>query len=152
LSNWYGGKTFPAYAYVTLTGTEPIKVKPGESIKFNQNGAIRNIKFNDPSDTITILKSGDYRIEYTILLGGPASTSVYGLFLNNSLVGGELTNYGIQRQVDGANLMLVGQAIIHISKRSKLRLTNIGPSTDTLLPVLGGIGINAASLSIVKLS
>jgi hypothetical protein len=127
-------------------------VKPGENIKFNQNGAIKNIKFNPPSDTLIIRKSGDYRIEYTILLDGPASTSVYGLFVNHSLVEGALTNFGIQRQVDGATLMLVGQAIIHISKRSKLQLINIGPSSDTLLPVLGGRGINAASFSIVKLS
>ncbi|MFD6442153.1 hypothetical protein ACFWDG_20695, partial [Peribacillus sp. NPDC060186] len=95
--------------------------------------------------------SGDYKIEYVLLIDGPASSSTYALILNDSLVKGQLTNYGIQRQVDGASLMLIGQAIIHIQKNSTLELRNIGPSTDTLLPILGKQKINAASLTIVKL-
>ncbi|CAI8944491.1 hypothetical protein EMIT0210MI2_250028 [Priestia megaterium] len=48
--------------------------------------------------------------------------------------------------------MLIGQAIIHIPKNSTLKLRNIGPSTDTLLPIIGEQEINAASLTIVKLN
>ncbi|MBM7655850.1 hypothetical protein [Neobacillus cucumis] len=141
-----------AYGYVTLIGSEPIQVKPGENIRFNQHGSLENIRFSQSSGALTVLESGDYKIEYTLLIGGPASTSVYGIFVEHSLVDKNLTNYGITRQVDNATLMMVGQAIFHIHKNSKIRLKNIGPTTDTLLPVLNGTGINAASLSIVKLS
>jgi len=48
--------------------------------------------------------------------------------------------------------MLIGQAIIHIPKNSTIELRNIGTATDTLLPILGNNNINAASLSMVKLS
>jgi len=48
--------------------------------------------------------------------------------------------------------MLVGQAIIHVPKNSTIELRNIGTATDTLLPILGNNRINAAPLSIVKLS
>lgn len=108
--------------------------------------------FTPPSDTLIIPEPGDYRIEYVLLIDGPASMSVYGLVLNNSLVGGRLTNYGIQRQVDGASLMLTGQAIINIPGCSTLTLRNIGSTTNTLLPILNGNRINAASLTIEKLS
>ncbi len=141
----------PAYGYVTLIGSKPIMVKSGESIKFNQNGPLNNIKYTPPSDTLIIRKTGDYKIEYVLLIDGPASSSTYALILNDSLVKGELTNYGIQRQVEGASLMLIGQAIIHIPKKSTLELRNIGPSTDTLLPIIGKQKVNAASLTIVKL-
>jgi hypothetical protein len=148
--NW--SKSSPSYGYVTLIGTEPILVRPGENIRFNQHGPLENIRFSQPSGALTVLESGDYKIEYTLLIDGPASTSVYGIFLNHSLVNGNLTNFGITRQVDNATLMLVGQAIIHISKNSTIQLINIGSTTDTLLPVLSGRRINAASLSIVKLN
>lgn len=144
-------KSSPAYGYVTLIGSKPIMVQSGESITFNQNGSLNNIQFSPPSDTLIIRKSGDYRIEYVLLIDGPASSSTYGLILNDSLVQGRLTNYGIQRLVDGASLMLIGQAIIHIPKNLTLELRNIGPSTDTLLPIIGEQKINAASLTIVKL-
>lgn len=144
-------KSSPAYGYVTLIGSKPIMVKSGESIKFNQNGPLNNIKFTPPSDTLIIRKSGDYKIEYVLLIDGPASSSTYALILNGSLVKGQLTNYGIQRLVDGASLMLIGQAIIHIQQNSTLQLRNIGPSTDTLLPIIGKQKINAASFTIVKL-
>ena len=111
-----------------------------------------NIRFSQQKGSLTILESGDYKIEYTLLLDGLASTSVYGIILNHSLVQDNLTNFGITRQVDNATLMLVGQAIIHIHKNSTLQLRNIGSSTDTLLTMLAGKSINAASLSIVKLS
>lgn len=152
MSNQNWRKSSPSYGYVTLTGTEPILVRPGEKIKFNQHGSLEKIKFSQSSGTLIVLESGDYKIEYTLLIDGPASTSVYGIFLNQSLVNGNLTNYGITRQVDNATLMLVGQAIIHIPKNSSIQLRNIGSTTDTLLPVLSGRRINAASLSIVKLS
>jgi BclA C-terminal domain len=152
LSEHEWNRSSPAYGYITLIGTAPILVRPGETIKFNQNGPLKNIKFTPPSDTLKVRESGDYRIEFTLLIDGPASTSVYGLILNDSLVSGELTNFGIQRLVDGATLMLIGQAIIHIPKKSTLQLRNIGRSTDTLLPILDGQRINAASLTIVKLS
>ncbi len=141
----------PAYGYVTLIGSEPIMVNSGESITFNQNGPLNHIKFALPSDTLIIGKSGDYKIEYVLLIDGPSS-SMYDLILNNVLVKDKLTNYGIQRQVNGASLMLIGQAIIHIPKNSTLELRNIGPSTDTLLPIIGEQEINAASLTIVKLN
>lgn len=142
----------PAYGYVTLVGSNPIGVISGANIIFNRNGPLNHIMFNPPSDTLIIPKSGDYKIEFILLIDGPASTSVYGLILNNSLVSGLLTNYGIQRQVDGASLMLTGQAIIHIPKRSTLQLRNIGSTTDVLLPILNGHKVNAASLTIEKLS
>lgn len=142
----------PAYGYVTLVGSNPIGVKSGENVKFNRNGPLNHIVFNPPSDTLFIPRAGDYKIEFILLIDGPASTSVYGLILNDSLVGERLTNYGIQRLVDGASLMLTGQAIIHIPKRSTLQLRNIGLSTDVLLPILNGQKVNAASLTIEKLS
>ncbi|WP_144555114.1 hypothetical protein [Bacillus sp. X1(2014)] len=145
-------KSSAAYGYVTLVGTEPILVRPNENIRFNQHGSLENIKFSQNSSTITILKSGDYKIEYTLLIDGPASTSIYGIFLNHSLVPGNLTNFGITRQVNNATLMLIGQAIICIPKNSTIELRNIGTATDTLLPILGNNNINAASLSMVKLS
>ncbi|MGG1679436.1 hypothetical protein ACIFOT_27505 [Neobacillus sp. NRS-1170] len=148
--NWK--KSTAAYGYVTLTGSEPILVRPGENIRFNQHGALENIRFSEQKGSLTVLESGDYKIEYTLLLDGPASTSVYGIFLNHPLVQENLTNFGITRQVDNATLMLVGQAIIHIPQNSTLQLRNIGSSTDTLLTMLAGQSINAASLSIVKLS
>lgn len=148
--NWK--KSTAAYAYVTLIGTVPILVRPNEMIRFNQHGALENIRFSNQDGTLKVLESGDYKIEYTLLIDGPASTSVYGIFLNHSLVGANLTNFGITRQVDNATLMLVGQAIIHIPKNSTIELRNIGSATDTLLPILGNRSINAASLSIVKLS
>lgn len=142
----------PSYGYVTLVGNNPIEIKPGANIKFNRNGPLNRMVFTPPNDTLIILKSGDYKIEYILLVDGPASTSVYGLILNDSLVGGRLTNYGIQRQVAGASLILTGQAIINIPKRSTLQLRNIGSTTDVLLPILNGHKINAASLTIEKLS
>ena len=142
----------PAYGYVTLIGSKPIMVNSGESITFNQNGPLNHIKFSLPSDTLIISKSGDYKIEYVLLIDGPSSSSTYGLILNNVLVKDKLTNYGIQRQVNGASLMLIGQAIIHIPKNSTLELRNIGPSTDTLLPIIGEQEVNAASLTVVKLN
>ncbi|MGF9967086.1 hypothetical protein [Bacillus rhizoplanae] len=142
----------PAYGYVTLVGSNSIGVKPGANIIFNRNGPLNHIVFTPPSDTLIIPKSGDYKIEFILLIDGPASTSIYGLILNNSLVSELLTNYGIQRQVDGASLMLTGQAIIHIPKHSTLQLRNIGSTTDVLLPILNGQKINAASLTIEKLS
>ncbi|MBJ8027865.1 hypothetical protein [Bacillus cereus group sp. N21] len=138
----------PSYGYVTLVGNNPIEIKPGANIKFNRNGPLNRMVFTPPNDTLIILKSGDYKIEYILLIDGPASTSVYGLILNDSLVGGRLTNYGIQRQVAGASLILTGQAIINIPKRSTLQLRNIGSTTDVLLPILNGHKINAASLTI----
>ncbi|MFC6602914.1 hypothetical protein ACFQDF_17650 [Ectobacillus funiculus] len=141
-----------AYGYVTLIGFNPIEVKAGANVKFNRNGPLNHIMFTPPSDTLIIPDSGDYRIEYILLIDGPASISVYGLILNDSLVGGQLTNYGIQRQVDGASLMLSGQAIISIPRHSTLQLRNIGSTTDTLLPSLNGHRVNAASLIIEKLS
>ncbi|MBT2738792.1 hypothetical protein [Bacillus sp. ISL-7] len=152
MSERHWNSSSQAYGYVTLTGSEPIQVKPGENIRFNQHGSLENIRFSQSSGALTVLESGDYKIEYTLLIGGPASTSVYGIFVEHSLVDKNLTNYGITRQVDNAILMMVGQAIFHIHKNSKIRLKNIGPTTDTLLPVLNGTRINAASLSIVKLS
>lgn len=140
-----------AYGYVTLVGSNPIGVKSGANIKFNRNGPLNHIVFTPPSDTLIIPEPGDYKIEFILLIDGPASTSVYGLILNNSLVGRRLTNYGIQRQVDGASLMLIGQAIINIPRRSTLQLRNIGSTTDVLLPILNGHKINAASLIIEKL-
>lgn len=148
--NWK--KSSSAYGYVTLIGTDTILVRPGENIRFNQHGPLENIRFSRPSGTLLVLKSGNYRLEYTLLIDGPASTSVYGIFLDNTLVSGNLTNFGITRQVDNATLMLIGQAIIHIPQNSKIQLRNIGLATDTLLPVLSGKSINAASLSLVKLS
>ncbi|MCG0050151.1 MULTISPECIES: hypothetical protein [Priestia] len=148
--NWK--RSSPAYGNVTLIGSKPIMVNSGESITFNQNGPLNHIKFILPSDTLIIGKSGDYKIEYVLLIDGPSSSSTYGLILNNVLVKDKLTNYGIQRQVNGASLMLIGQAIIHIPKHSTLELRNIGPSTDTLLPIIGEQEINAASLTIVKLN
>ncbi|WP_026564917.1 hypothetical protein [Bacillus sp. UNC41MFS5] len=148
--NWK--KSSVAYGYVTLVGTEPILVRPNEKIRFNQHGSLKNIRFSQNRGTITVLKSGDYKIEYTLLIDGPASTSVYGIFLNQSLVPGNSTNFGITRQVNNATLMLIGQAIIHIPKNSTIELRNIGTATDTLLPILGNNNINAASLSMVKLS
>ncbi|MEI4800535.1 hypothetical protein WAZ07_04170 [Bacillus sp. FJAT-51639] len=142
----------PAYGYVTLVGNNPIEVKSGANVIFNRNGPLNHIVFTPPSDTLIIPKPGDYKIEFILLIDGPASISVYGLILNNSLVGGRLTNYGIQRQVDGASLMLTGQAIIHIPRCSTLQLRNIGPTTNVLLPILSGQKINAASLLIEKLS
>ncbi|PEZ01310.1 hypothetical protein CN326_21615 [Bacillus sp. AFS018417] len=142
----------PAYGYVTLVGSNPIGVKSGANIKFNRNGPLKHIGFTPPSDTLIIPESGDYKIEFILLIDGPASSSVYGLILNNSLVPGQLTNYGIQRLVDGASLMLTGQAIIHIPKHSTLQLRNIGSTTDVLLPILNGHKVNAASLTIEKLS
>lgn len=141
-----------AYGYVTLVGRKPIEVESGENVKFNRNGPLNHIVFDPPSDTLIIPEPGDYKIEFILLIDGPASTSVYGLILNNSLVGGRLTNYGIQRLVDGASLMLTGQAIIHIPKRSTLQLRNIGLTTDVLLPILNGQKVNAASLTIEKLN
>lgn len=152
MSERHWNSSLQAYGYVTLTGSEPIQVKPGENIRFNQHGSLENIRFSQSSGALTVLESGDYKIEYTLLIGGPASTSVYGIFFEHSLVDKNLTNYGITRQVDNAILTIVGQAIFHIHKNSKIRLKNIGPTTDTLLPVLNGTKINAASLSIVKLS
>ncbi|WP_223587615.1 BclA C-terminal domain-containing protein [Neobacillus bataviensis] len=148
--NWK--KSTGAYVYVTLTGSEPILVRPGENIRFNHHGALENIRFSKQKGSLTVLKSGAYKIEYTLLIDCPASTSVYGIFLNHSLVLENLTNFGITRQVDNATLMLVGQAIIHIPQNSTIQLKNIGSTTDTLLPVQAGKSINAASLSIVKLS
>lgn len=142
----------PAYGYVTLVGDNPIEVNSGANVKFNRNGPLNRIVFNPPSDTLFIPRSGDYKIEFILLIDGPASVSVYGLIVNNSLVGDQLTNYGIQRQVDGASLMLKGQAIIHIPKCSTLQLRNIGLTTDVLLPILNGQKINAASLTIEKLN
>lgn len=141
-----------AYGYFALVGTEPILVNPQENIRFNQHGSLKNIRFSTNRSTIKVLKSGDYKIEYTLLIDGPASTSVYGIFLGDSSEPENLTKFGITRQVNNATLMLIGQAIIHVSKKSTIELRNIGTTTDTLLPVLGGQGINAASLSIVKLS
>ncbi|WP_026591443.1 hypothetical protein [Bacillus sp. UNC437CL72CviS29] len=142
----------PAYGYVTLVGNNPIEIKPGANIEFNRNGPLNRIEFTPPSDTLIIPKSSDYKVEYLLLIDGPASTSIYGLILNDSLVSGRLTNYGIQRQVTGASLMLSGQAIIHIPKCSTLQLRNIGSTTDVLLPILNGHKINAASLTIEKLN
>ena len=73
----------PAYGYVTLIGSKPIMVKSGESIKFNQNGPLNNIKYTPPSDTLIIRKTGDYKIEYVLLIDGPASSSTYALILND---------------------------------------------------------------------
>ncbi|PLS02459.1 hypothetical protein [Neobacillus cucumis] len=148
--NWK--KSRAAYGYVTLIGTEAILVKPNENIHFNEHGSLKNIRFSRHNGTLTVLESGDYKIEYTLLIDGPASTSIYGIFLNHALVPDHLTSFGITRQVNNATLMLVGQAIIHIPKHSTMELRNIGDSTDTLLPILQNISINAASLSIVKLS
>jgi hypothetical protein len=145
-------KSSPAYGYVTLTGCNAITVNPGEAITFNDNGSLKRVEFTAPSDTLIVQESGDYKIEFTLLLGGPASRSVYGLIINNSLVSKGLTNYGIQRQVDGANLELVGQAIIYLRKNSKINLRNIGTTSDSLIPFLDGRNINAASLTIEKLS
>ncbi|MFP5115614.1 BclA C-terminal domain-containing protein [Bacillaceae bacterium C204] len=145
-------KSSAAYGYFTLVGTEPILVGPNENIRFNQHSSLKKIRFSQNSNTLTVLKSGDYKIEFTLLIDGPASTSVYSIFLNHSSVPGNLTNFGIKRQVDNATLMLVGQAIIHVPKNSTIELRNIGTATDTLLPILGNNRINAASLSIVKLS
>lgn len=141
-----------AYGFFTLVGTVPILVSPQEKIRFNQHGSLKNIRFSTNSSKIKVLKSGDYKIEYTLLIDGPASTSVYGIFLNHSSNPEDLTKFGITRQVNNATLMLIGQAIIHISKNSTIELKNIGTATDTLLPMLGEQSINAASLSIVKLS
>ena len=152
MSDRNGNKSSAAYGYFTLVGTDSILVGPNENIRFNQHGSLNNIKFSQNSHTITVLKSGDYKIEYTLLIDGPASTSVYGIFLNHSLVPSNLTNFGITRQVNNATLMLIGQAIIHVSKNSTVELRNIGTATDTLLPILGKNNINAASLSLVKLN
>jgi hypothetical protein len=73
--NWK--KSSPAYGYVTLIGSKPIMVKSGKSIKFTL-----------PSDTLIIRKSGDYKIEYILLIDGPAPSSIYALILNDSLVKG----------------------------------------------------------------
>ncbi|MFF2449399.1 hypothetical protein ACFVSW_20365 [Neobacillus sp. NPDC058068] len=149
-------KSSPAYGYVTLTGSDSgtIPVNPMENVRFNQHGALENIKFSQSSGTLTVLESGDYKIEYILLIGGPKSTSVYGIFLNHSPV--SLTDYGITRQVDNAILMLTGQAIIHIHRNTKIHLKNIGQTTDILLPFVIDAGVtipvNAASLSIEKLS
>ncbi|MGG3471110.1 hypothetical protein ABES02_27025 [Neobacillus pocheonensis] len=148
--NWK--KSSAAYGFVTLVGAKSILVRPGEHIRFNQHGPLENIRFSKNDGILTVLKSGDYKIEYTLLIDGPASTSVYGIVLNHSLVPGNLTNFGITRQVDNATLMLVGQAIIHIPKNSTIELRNIGTATDTLLPILANRSINAASLSIEKIS
>ena len=148
--NWK--KSQAAYGYITLVGTEAILVKPNENIHFNQHGSLKNIRFSRQNGTLTVLESGDYKIEYTLLIDGPASTSVYGIFLNHSLVPDSLTNFGITRQVNNATLMLVGQAIIPIPQHSTISLRNIGATTDTLLTILQNKRINAASLSIVKLS
>ncbi|MEH7479750.1 hypothetical protein V7157_01315 [Neobacillus drentensis] len=152
MSDRNGKKSSAAYGYVTLVGTEPILVKPNENIHFNEHGSLKNIRFSHHDGTLTVLKSGDYKIEYTLLIDGPASTSVYGIYLNHSLVPDHLTNFGITRQVNNATLMLVGQAIIHFPKMATIELRNIGAATDTLLPILQNRSINAASLSIVKLS
>ena len=85
MSDRNGKKSSAAYGYVTLVGTEPILVKPNENIHFNEHGSIKNIRFSRFDGTLTVLKSGDYKIEYTLLIDGPASTSVYGIFLNHSL-------------------------------------------------------------------
>jgi len=137
----------PAYGYVF---NFPVQVvASGGDVSFSGNGPLVNIDHTAGTAEISIPRSGDYLVEYTIAVDGP-QMSAYALILNDVEVPNSATRYGATSPA-GTNQTLTGSAILSVPANSTLLLRNIGNTADTLVGTDDGQGVLNASISIHRL-